>query len=196
MQPFTKLTSKVIPLSQNNIDTDQIIPARYLKVTDKNGLVEGLFSGWRYRQDGHLDPDFPLNQEIYQDAKILAAGDNFGCGSSREHAPWALAGWGIRAVISTSFADIFRNNALKNGLLTVTVDPDVHNKILKMAADAPDQQLTIDLTSQTLTLADGESHIFPIDSFSKTCMIEGVDQMGYLLKGLPLIENFEQVNGL
>lgn len=196
MQPFIKLTSKVIPLSQNNIDTDQIIPARYLKVTDKNGLVEGLFSGWSYQEDGQLDPEFPLNLEIYQDAQILAAGDNFGCGSSREHAPWALVGWGIRAVISTSFADIFRNNALKNGLLTVTVDTEVHSKIFKIIAATPDLQITIDLPSQTLTLPDGDSHTFPIDPFSKTCMIEGVDQMGYLLKREPMISKFEKVNGL
>jgi len=196
MQPFTKLTSKVIPLSQNNIDTDQIIPARYLKVTDKNGLVEGLFSGWSYLEDGELDPDFPLNKEVYQGAQILAAGDNFGCGSSREHAPWALVGWGIRAVISTSFADIFRNNALKNGLLTVVVDSQVHSKIFEMTAATPDLQVTIDLPSQTLTMPDGASYTFPIDPFSKTCLVEGVDQMGYLLKREPLIENYEQVNGL
>ncbi len=155
MQSFTNLTSKVIPLSQNNIDTDQIIPARYLKVTDKNGLVEGLFSDWCYQDDGQLDPEFPINQEIYQDAKILAAGDNFGCGSSREHAPWALVGWGIRSVISTSFADIFSNNALKNGLLTVVVDSQVHSKIFELTAASPDLQVTIDLPSQTLTLPDG-----------------------------------------
>jgi len=196
MQPFTKLTSKVIPLSQNNIDTDQIIPARYLKVTDKNGLVEGLFSGWSYLDDGELDPEFPLNKEVYQGAQILAAGDNFGCGSSREHAPWALVGWGIRAVISTSFADIFRNNALKNGLLTVIVDSQVHSKVFEMTAAAPDLQVTIDLPSQTLTMPDGASYTFPIDPFSKTCLVEGVDQMGYLLKRESLIENYEQVNGL
>lgn len=196
MQPFTKLTSKVIPLSQNNIDTDQIIPARYLKVTDKNGLVEGLFSGWSYLEDGELDPEFPLNKEVYQGAQILAAGDNFGCGSSREHAPWALVGWGIRAVISTSFADIFRNNALKNGLLTVIVDSQVHSKVFEMTAAALDLQVTIDLPSQTLTMPDGASYTFPIDPFSKTCLVEGVDQMGYLLKREPLIENYEQVNGL
>lgn len=196
MQPFTNLTSKVIPLPHNNIDTDQIIPARYLKVTDKNGLVEGLFSGWSYLEDGELDPDFPLNKEVYQGAQILAAGDNFGCGSSREHAPWALVGWGIRAVISTSFADIFRNNALKNGLLTVIVDSQVHSKVFEMTAAVPDLQVTIDLPSQTLTMPDGASCTFPIDPFSKTCLVEGVDQMGYLLKREPLIENYEQVNGL
>lgn len=196
MQSFTNLTSKVIPLSQNNIDTDQIIPARYLKVTDKNGLVEGLFSDWCYQDDGQLDPEFPINQEIYQDAKILAAGDNFGCGSSREHAPWALVGWGIRSVISTSFADIFSNNALKNGLLTVVVDSQVHSKIFELTAASPDLQVTIDLPSQTLTLPDGDSHTFPIDSFSKTCLIDGVDQLGYLLKREAMIVDFEQANGL
>ncbi len=196
MQPFTKITSKVIPLPHNNIDTDQIIPARYLKVTDKNGLVEGLFSDWCYQEDGQLDPDFPLNQEIYQDAKILAAGDNFGCGSSREHAPWALVGWGIRAVISTSFADIFRNNALKNGLLTVMVEPVVHGVIFKLAETDPDFQVTIDLPTQTLTLPDGGSHDFPIDPFNKTCLLEGVDQLGYLLKREAEIANFEQANRL
>jgi 3-isopropylmalate/(R)-2-methylmalate dehydratase small subunit len=196
MKSFTKLTSKVIPLSQNNIDTDQIIPAHYLKVTDKNGLVEGLFSGWCYQEDGQLDPDFPLNQAIYRDAQILAAGDNFGCGSSREHAPWALVGWGIRAVISTSFADIFSNNALKNGLLPVVVDSQVHSKIFELTAASPDLQVTIDLPSQTLTLPDGDSHTFPIDSFSKTCLIDGVDQLGYLLKREAMIVDFEQANGL
>lgn len=196
MQPFTKITSKVIPLSHNNIDTDQIIPARYLKVTDKNGLVEGLFSDWCYQEDGQLDPEFPLNQEIYQDAQILAAGDNFGCGSSREHAPWALVGWGIRALISTSFADIFRNNALKNGLLTVVVEPVAHGKIFELTEADPNFQVTIDLPSQTLTLPDGRSHNFPIDPFSKTCLLEGVDQMGYLLKREAEIANFEQANRL
>ena len=196
MQPFTRLTSKVIPLSHNNIDTDQIIPARYLKVTDKDGMVEGLFSGWSYKEDGQLDPEFPLNMDIYQGAQILAAGDNFGCGSSREHAPWALVGWGIRVVISTSFADIFRNNALKNGLLTVTVDSQVHSKIFALTAADPEMQVTLDLPSQALILPDGESHTFPIDPFSKTCLIEGVDQLGYLLKREPAIINFEQAHGL
>lgn len=196
MQPFTELTSRVIPLPRNNIDTDQIIPARYLKVTDKNGLVEGLFSGWRYKDDGQLDPGFPLNQEFYQQAQILIAGDNFGCGSSREHAPWALVGWGIRAVISTSFADIFRNNALKNGLLTVIVTPEVHGRIFELSAERNDLQVTIDLPSQILSLPDDSKYTFPIDPFSKTCLIEGVDQMGYLLQRLPLIAEYELVNGL
>ncbi len=122
MEPFTSLTSRVVPIPFNDIDTDQIIPARFLKVINKSGLAEGLFAEWRFLPGGNPDPEFPLNRPEYQDAKILLAGDNFGCGSSREHAPWALAGWGIRAVISSQIADIFRNNALKNGLLPVVVD--------------------------------------------------------------------------
>ncbi|MGB3701537.1 MAG: 3-isopropylmalate dehydratase small subunit [Anaerolineales bacterium] len=196
MQPFISLTSNVIPLSHNDIDTDQIIPARYLKVIDKNGLVEGLFSGWRYQADGQPDPEFPFNRDEYQQAQILVAGDNFGCGSSREHAPWALVGWGIRAVISTSFADIFRNNALKNGLLTVSVDSNVHSKIFELIENNPDLQVTIDLSSQTLSLPDGASYTFPIDPFSKICLLEGIDQLGYLLKREPEIMNFEQAHGL
>src|SRR5512139_2452098 len=126
MRPFVTLTSKMIPLPNQDVDTDQIIPARYLRVTDKAGLAEGLFYGWRYLPDSSLNPDFSLNRPESQGGQILLAGDNFGCGSSREHAPWALMGWGIRAVISTSFADIFRNNALKNGLLPVQVGRTVH----------------------------------------------------------------------
>ena len=196
MQPFTTLTSPVIPLPIDNIDTDQIIPAQYLKVTDKNGLVEGLFSGWRYTADGEPNPDFPLNDPVYRQAKILLAGDNFGCGSSREHAPWALAGWGIRAVVSTSFADIFQNNALKNGLLPVCIDSGAHQKMLEAIEMDAQMQVTIDLAAQTLTLPDGGSVTFPIDPFSKTCLLEGVDQLGYLLKRERQITHFEQLNGL
>jgi 3-isopropylmalate/(R)-2-methylmalate dehydratase small subunit len=163
MQPFQTLTSCVIPLPQNDVDTDQIIPARYLKVTDKAGLAEGLFSGWRFAPDGSPNPDFPLNQEAYQGCQILLVGDNFGCGSSREHAPWALVGWGFRAVISTSFADIFRNNALKNGLLPVIVDPEFHRKLFRMAAEQS-VKVTIDLAGQKLSLPDGSSASFPIDA--------------------------------
>ena len=195
-QPFTTLTSRVIPLPINNIDTDQIIPTQYLKVTDKNGLVEGLFSGWRYTPDGDPIPEFPLNYPVCQQAQILAAGDNFGCGSSREHAPWALVGWGIQAVVSTSFADIFQNNALKNSLLPVIVEHGTHQKIFELVKEDPEMQMTIDLASQTLTLPDGESVMFPIDAFSKTCLLEGVDQLGYLLKQETQITNYERANGL
>ena len=196
MQPFTTITSKVIPLPRNNIDTDQIIPARYLKVTGKDGLVEGLFSSWRYRSDGQLDPEFPLNRAECQQAQILLTGDNFGCGSSREHAPWALVGWGIQAVVSTSFADIFQNNALKNSLLPVIVEHGTHQKIFELVKEDPEMQMTIDLAAQTLTLPDGESVMFPIDAFSKTCLLEGVDQLGYLLKQETQITNYERANGL
>lgn len=195
MQPFTTLTSKVVPLPRNNIDTDQIIPARYLKVTDKDGLVEGLFSGWRYKSDGQPDPEFPLNRAEYQQAQILVAGDNFGCGSSREHAPWALVGWGFRAVVSTSFADIFQNNALKNGLLTIVIDSETHKKITNQLELDPEMLMTINLSDQTLTLPDGDSTKFPMDPFSKTCLLEGVDQMGYLLKRETQIMNYELANG-
>ena len=192
MKPFETLTSALIPLPRNDIDTDQIIPARYLKVTDKAGLAEGLFSSWRYLADGSPDPNFPLNRPEYQGAHILVAGDNFGCGSSREHAPWALVGWGIRAVISTSFADIFRNNALKNGLLPVIVDATTQNTLFELAEESSLAQIEIDLASQSLTLPDGSTASFPIDPFSKTCLLEGVDQLGYLLKHEDQIAAFEQ----
>jgi len=195
MEPFTSLTSRVIPLPLNNIDTDQIIPARYLKVTDKAGLVEGLFTEWRYKPDGQLDPEFPLNRPEFHRAQILLTGDNFGCGSSREHAPWALVGWGIRVVISTSFADIFRNNALKNGLLPVVVDFDTQQKIFELVESDPHVLVTIDLANQAMSLPDGTQVEFPIDPFSKTCLLEGVDQLGYLLKREAQITEYEQKNG-
>lgn len=191
MEAFKQITSKFIPLPHTDVDTDQIIPARYLKVIDKNGLADGLFDSWRRNDDGSINPDFPLNQEEYQGAQILLAGDNFGCGSSREHAPWALMGWGIRAVISTSFADIFRNNALKNGLLPLVVDEATHTSLFDLSAEAPDAMLEVDLASQTLTLPDGTQVSFEIDSFSKTCMLEGIDQLGYLLKHEEQIAAFE-----
>ena len=194
MESFTSLTSRVIPLPHNNIDTDQIIPARYLKVTDKAGLVEGLFTEWRYKPDGQLDPEFPLNRPECQRAQILLTGDNFGCGSSREHAPWALVGWGIRVVISTSCADIFRNNALMNGLLPVVVDFDTQQKIFELVKSDPHVLVTIDLEAQTLSLPDGILVEFPIDPFSKTCLLEGVDQLGYLLKREAQIAESEHKN--
>jgi 3-isopropylmalate/(R)-2-methylmalate dehydratase small subunit len=182
MNPFSKLTSHVVVLAVNDIDTDQIIPARFLKATDKEGMGARLFADWRYNTDGSSRPDFILNQPASQGAQVLLAGHNFGCGSSREHAPWALAGFGFRAVVATSFADIFRNNALKNGLLPVTVDPDIHTKMVELFEELPAANLTIDLESQTLTLPDGSIASFPIDSFSRTCLLNGVDELGYILK--------------
>ncbi len=194
MQSFTTLTSPIIPLPRNDVDTDQIIPARYLKVTDKAGLAEGLFSSWRYLPDGSPNPEFPLNQPAFQGCQILLAGDNFGCGSSREHAPWALVGWGIRSVISTSFADIFRNNALKNGLLPVIVDPETQARLFSLASQSQSTPVTIDLVSQTLAYPDGKPVTFPIDPFSKTCLLEGIDQLGYLLKHEAQIEAYERAH--
>lgn len=195
MKPFQTLTSRIIPLVIDDIDTDQIIPARYLKVTDKDGLAEGLFAGWRYGKDGEPDPNFPLNQPSHYTAQILLAGDNFGCGSSREHAPWALLGWGIRAVISTSFADIFYNNALKNGLLPVSL-PAVEHKFLQQALrEQPDSMVQIDLALQTIRLGEDWQSRFAIDTFNKTCLLEGIDQLGYIQKFSAQIAAYEQANG-
>ena len=191
MKAFTTLTSTVLPLPYNDVDTDQIIPASYLKVTTKSGLAEGLFARWRYVEDGEPAPDFPLNQERYEGARVLLAGVNFGCGSSREHAPWALLGYGFRAIIAHSFADIFRNNALKNGLLPVAIDEEAHSRLLQAVEADPGVQVTIDLAAQSVTLPDGSEARFKIDDFSKTCLLEGVDQLGYLMKQMPKIEAYE-----
>lgn len=181
MATFTTLTSTVIALPTCDIDTDQIIPARFLKATDKAGMGAHLFADWRYEADGTPRADFPLNKPEHQGAGILLAGNNFGCGSSREHAPWALTGFGFRAIISTSFADIFRNNALKNGLLPVVVDAETHQMLFDLLEEVPQTQLTIDLASQTLQLPTGEAVPFPIDGFSKACLLRGTDELGYLL---------------
>jgi 3-isopropylmalate/(R)-2-methylmalate dehydratase small subunit len=192
MIQFTTLTSHVVVLPVNNIDTDQIIPARFLKVTDKIGLGAHLFADWRYLPDGTPNPDFVLNKSQSQTAQILLAGHNFGCGSSREHAPWALAGYGFRAVISTTFADIFRNNALKNGLLPVVVNSEQHKKLLQMFSNSPDMLLSIDLARQILITPDEETIEFPIDGFSKTCLLNGTDELGYLLGMDSFITNYEK----
>jgi 3-isopropylmalate/(R)-2-methylmalate dehydratase small subunit len=194
MAKFTTLASRLVPLPVNNIDTDQIIPARYLKATDKDSLAGHLFADWRYKPTGDPKPEFVLNQPQYQDAQVLLAGENFGCGSSREHAPWALTGYGFRAVISTCFADIFRNNALKNGLLPVVVDSATHQALLDMAAESPQLVITIDLESQTLHLPDGTGISFPIDSFARTCLLNDIDELGYLLKFEPMIAAYEETH--
>jgi 3-isopropylmalate/(R)-2-methylmalate dehydratase small subunit len=169
-----------MPLLVNDIDTDQIIPARFLKATDKLGMGDNLFADWRYAVDGAPNPEFILNNPIYRGAKILLAGDNFGCGSSREHAPWALTGFGFRAVISTSFADIFRNNSLKNGLLPIIVDVQTYHSLVDMVDEAPLSEVFVDLASQTMHLPGGQKVTFPIDAFSKTCLLNGVDELGYI----------------
>jgi len=193
MAQFTSLTSHAAVLPINNIDTDQIIPARYLKATDKSGMGGNLFADWRYLPDGSPNPAFALNQPEAADAQILLAGDNFGCGSSREHAPWALTGYGFRAVISTSFADIFRNNALKNGLLPVLVDADTHRALFALTEQTPRAPLTIDLAAQTLSYPGGQA-TFPIDPFNKACLLNGVDELGYILSFEKQIAAFEAKN--
>jgi len=179
MAQFTSLTSRIIPLPANDVDTDQIIPAQFLKVTDKNGLADALFFNWRYNDDTSPKEDFIINKPESQGAQILLAGDNFGCGSSREHAPWALTAWGIRAVISTSFADIFRSNSLKNGLIPIIVDDETHKMLFDLLEEAPRAELTVDLATQTVSFPGG-SFTFPIDPFNKTCLLNGVDELGYI----------------
>jgi 3-isopropylmalate/(R)-2-methylmalate dehydratase small subunit len=178
---FETFESKIVVLPIDNIDTDQIIPARYLKAISKDGLGEGLFRDWRNQ------PDFPLNRPENKGAQILVTGDNFGCGSSREHAPWALTQYGFRVVISTSFADIFNGNSLKNGLLPLVVPADVHAELLKSGGAV----VKVDLAAQTLTLPNGRAVSFPIDSFAKQCMLDGVDELGYMLQQDAAIAAFE-----
>ena len=192
MQPINSFRGKVVSLPVSDIDTDQIIPARFLKTIEKLGLGENLFQDWRYLSDGSPNPDFVLNQPSGKDASILLAGDNFGCGSSREHAPWALQGFGFRAVVSTSFADIFRNNCLKNGLLPVVVDEATHARLLSLAASGRHLELHVDLESQQLGLPDGSSVTFPIDGFSKQCLLEGGDQLSYIQARMDAIIAYEQ----
>lgn len=193
MNQFITLTGKLAAEPTENIDTDQIIPARFLKTITKVGLGQHLFADWRY-ENGEVKPDCVFNTPQAMEADILVAGDNFGCGSSREHAPWALADYGFKAIISTSFADIFRNNALKNGLLPVIVDEETHQQLLSIAAEDPEATVTIDLASQTVTLPDGRSVEFPIDAFNKTCLLEGVDQLGYLLRQEEQMLAYEQAH--
>jgi 3-isopropylmalate/(R)-2-methylmalate dehydratase small subunit len=181
------VASKTVVLGVENIDTDQIIPARYLKSVSKEGLGDGLFHDWRYERDGSPKADFPLNKPENAGAEVLVAGDNFGCGSSREHAPWALTQYGFKAVISTSFADIFRGNSVKNGLLPIIVPADVHRELL----NAPGTMVTIDLKAQTLKYGEREV-AFPIDPFAKQCLLEGVDELGYMMHQEPAIAAFEK----
>jgi 3-isopropylmalate/(R)-2-methylmalate dehydratase small subunit len=176
MDPIKVIRSRTVVLDRENVDTDQIIPARFLKVTDKKGLGKVLFSDWRYAEGGAPRPEFVLNRPEAQGCQVLVAGDNFGCGSSREHAPWALVDAGFRAVVSTSIADIFRNNALKNGLVPVVVDAAAHARLLA----APGAEVVIDLGEQTISLPGGGSARFPMDGFARYCLMNGVDELGYL----------------
>lgn len=191
MKPFRMLTSRIVPLPNENIDTDQIMPARFLKATGKTGLGKSLFYDWRYDAEGKAKPEFILNQPHIAGAAILLAGNNFGCGSSREHAPWAIEDFGFQVVISTSFADIFRNNCLKNGILPLAVNKTCHEKLFRIAREDSAAEITVDLESQTLLLPDGEAVHFPIDPYSKKCLLEGLDDLAYLLKHSGAISAYE-----
>ena len=180
-EPFASVTSAVVPFPRNDIDTDQIIPARFLKTVNRAGLGEQLFCDWRYLADGSPNPDFILNQPSMTGRSVLLAGDNFGCGSSREHAPWALMAWGIRAVISSSFADIFRNNALKNGLLPIEVPAEELSRLFGLVDAEPDAAITVDLEAQELRLPDGSAIAFRVDAFARRMILDGTDELGYLL---------------
>jgi 3-isopropylmalate/(R)-2-methylmalate dehydratase small subunit len=188
MEKVRRIQSKTVVLAQQDIDTDQIVPARFLTKLDKAGLGEAIFAEWRYDDNDQPLPDFPLNRPGAADSHILVAGNNFGCGSSREHAPWGLADFGFQAVVSTQIADIFRNNSLKNGLVPVVVDADTHAWLI----DNPGAELIIDVESATLEMPDGNKVEFPLDGFSQHCLLEGIDQVGYLLSNSDSITNFER----
>lgn len=188
MERVTRIQSTTVVMPEQDIDTDQIIPARFLTKIDKVGLGDAIFAEWRYDDNEKPIPDFPLNRPGASDSQILVAGNNFGCGSSREHAPWGLVDFGFRAVISTQIADIFSNNSLKNGLVPVVVDRDTHEWLL----DNPGVELIIDVESATVTLPDGKQLEFPIDSFSQHCLLEGIDQLGFLLNNADAITEFER----
>ena len=189
---YEAFTSAVIPLPKENVDTDQIVPARYLKVTDKEGLADALFRDWRFEADGsRKEPTFVIDRPEMVGRRILLAGDNFGCGSSREHAPWALVSWGIAAVITTSCADIFRGNSLKNGLLPIIVDHETQRQLFELLERDPDVELTVDLESQVVHLPGDEDVPFDVDPFSKVMLLKGTDELGYLLGKAPEIEAWE-----
>lgn len=196
MEPFTVHTGTAVPLRAENVDTDQIIPARYLTTVTREGLGEGLFADWRRNPDGSLREDFPLNQPRYQGATILIAGPNFGCGSSREHAPWAILDAGFRVVISPRFADIFYNNSLKNGLLLVTLDQEQVEMLMNLVEEEPSTLITVDLERQEVRLPDGQRFHFEIDGFRKRCLLQGLDDLGYLLSKEEAIAAYEKAHNL
>ena len=191
MEPIRTFVTKTVLLPIENVDTDQIIPARFLKVTSKIGIGANLFADWRYDSAGKPKPDFILNRPEAKEAMVLVAGDNFGCGSSREHAPWALTDYGFRAIVSTSIADIFRSNSLKNGLLPIVVDEAFHKRLLAN----PGMSVTVSLEAQTLTLPDGTSVKFPIDSFARYCLMNGQDELDFLLNQEAEIAAYEAAAG-
>jgi 3-isopropylmalate/(R)-2-methylmalate dehydratase small subunit len=191
MQPINKMTARAMPLRAENVDTDQIIPARFLTAVTKEGMGEGCFASWRYHADGTPKEDFVLNDPAYTGAEILLAGRNFGSGSSREHAVWALTDYGFRCVITPGFADIFYNNSLKNGLLLVPLPEDTVHMLLDLVEEDPNTEISVDLEAQTVTLPDGQQHGFTIDSFRKMCLLEGMDDLGYLQSKADAIAEYE-----
>jgi len=194
-EPFRSFASRVVPLRAENVDTDQIVPARYLKVTDKEGLAEALFRDYRFNEDGtRKDPPWVLDRPEMQGRRVLLAGDNFGTGSSREHAPWALRSWGIGAILSTSFADIFRSNALKNGVLPIVVDPATHERLFEAVEADPDYELRVDLAEQGILLPDGSTLEFDIDPFHKMMLLAGTDEIGYVMGKEAEISAWEAVH--
>ena len=194
MDKFTRLTGVAAPLPIVNVDTDMIIPKDYLKTIERTGLKKGLFAEMRFNEDGSENPDFVLNKPAYRTAQILVAGDNFGCGSSREHAPWALLDYGIRCVISTSFADIFYNNCFKNGILPITVSPENLEKLLDDASRGANATLTVDLEDKTISGPDGGTITFDLDDFKRYCLLNGLDDIGLTLEKASSIASFEQQN--
>jgi len=195
MKPFRTLTTTVVPLLANDVDTDQIIPARFLKGTDKRGLGRHLFANWRYAEDGSARPEFVLNRPEHQGARALLAGENFGCGSSREHAPWALTDWGFEVVVAISFADIFRANALKNRLLPVPVDRATHARLGQLLEAEPGAEIHVDLAARSLRLPDRSEVEFAVDEFAARCLLDGVDELGYLQSFAGAIADYERRTG-
>jgi len=191
MQAFTTLTGTVAPLNRGDVDTDQIIPKQYLKTIHRTGLKEGLFADWRSRADGSPDPEFFTNQPRYQNASILLTGENFGCGSSREHAPWALLDYGIRSILAPSFADIFYNNCFQNGILPVVLTPQEIQTLFDRTDSQDIYQLTVDLPQQVVLLPEGERYAFTVDPFRKDCMIKGLDGIGLTLQHEAAISDYE-----
>jgi 3-isopropylmalate/(R)-2-methylmalate dehydratase small subunit len=188
MQAIRELNSHTVVLAADDVDTDQIIPARFLTTTTREGLGRNLFHDWRYLDDGSINEDFVLNTAAAKGCEVLVAGKNFGCGSSREHAPWALLDYGIKAVISTEIADIFRSNSLKNGLLPIVVSEAIHDRLLRQ----PGEDIRIDVERSTVTLSDNTSFTYPIDGFARYCLVEGIDQLGFLQKHAADIRQFEE----
>ncbi|MBU3000071.1 3-isopropylmalate dehydratase small subunit [Roseovarius nubinhibens] len=195
MEKFEKLTGIAAPMPLVNIDTDMIIPKQFLKTIKRSGLGVNLFDEMRYDRQGNENPDFVLNQPAYRDAEILVAGDNFGCGSSREHAPWAIKDFGIRCVIAPSFADIFYNNCFKNGILPIALPQEQVDVLMKDAEKGANARMTVDLEAQTVTTSDGESFAFDVDSFKKHCLMEGLDDIGLTLEKANAIDSFEATIG-